>query len=365
MASPTVDAIKEQLDEISGSYAARFAGHSRVTRDVAEMDDLVRRTEAVVRQLADLPKTALDSTVAELATQAKESLELYRNERIAIAEAKKGGGDVEEFAALGVSANAVFARWRRHFAGQSRATRDLGLLSEMIDDLTKINTRMVAISSKRKAEGMQDDLDLVSNNIKLYVGERQEITKAREDATKEELGDIMAEVANSQFKVYQDHFAGMSRLTRRPQLLQRLVSNLEQAREKMKQLRSNGLKTETNDNNIQIVEDNLRMYSTELTEIKKARATVKLVDLMNNLGGAANDVMTEYRENYAGKARKGRDLDRLSKLCDQMGEIVRQMRDLGRAEVQEFNVRNAQICSDNLSMLDNEWAEIQKANEPS
>ena len=46
-----------------------------------------------------------------------------------------------------------------------------------------------------------------------------------------------------------------------------------------------------------------------------------------------------------------------------MGEIVRQMRDLGRAEVQEFNVRNAQICSDNLSMLDNEWAEIQKAND--
>lgn len=365
MASPTVDAIKAQLDEITSTYAVRFAGHSRATRDVAEMDDLVRKTEVVVRQIADLPQSALDASVAELATQAKDSLELYRNERTAIAEAKKGGPELEEFMGLGVQANAVFARWRRHFAGQSRATRDLGLLGEMIDDLTKINTRMVALAQKKKADGMQDDLDLVSENIKLYVAERGEIAKAREQATTSELADVLAEVANNQFKLYQEHFAGQSRLTRRPQLLQRMIGSLEQVREKMKQLKSNGLTSDTNANNIQIVEDNLRMYASELAEIKKARATVKLVDLMNNLGGAANDVMAEYRDNYAGKARAGRDLDRLSKLCDQMGEIIRQMRDLGRAEVQDFNIKNLQICTDNLGMLDSEWVEIQKANQPS
>ena len=61
-------------------------------------------------------------------------------------------------------------------------------------------------------------------------------------------------------------------------------------------------------------------------------------------------------------ARKGRDTDRLSKLCDQMGEIARQMADLGRAEVHQENVRNLQIVSDNLVMLENEFDEIVKAN---
>ena len=69
------------------------------------------------------------------------------------------------------------------------------------------------------------------------------------------------------------------------------------------------------------------------TEIKKARASVKLSELMGNLGGTANDVMEEYSQNFAGKARKGRDVDLISKLCDQLGEISSQMSDLGRAEV--------------------------------
>lgn len=363
MASPTIEALKQEVEEINSVYAVRFAGQSRVTRDLSEMEELVRRTGEVKKQLDGLPASAKDEEVHALITRVDNDLAMYRGEREEIARAKAAGPDLEDFAKLGAQANAVFAKYRRHFAGKSRNTRDLGLLAEMIDDLTKIQQRMQPIAAKNKsAEGLQQDLELVSNNIKLYVTERGEITDARNGGSPEEQADVLAEVANAQFALYQDHFAGQSRLTRRPALLQRMVANLEAVKDRMEGLKKKGLGAESNSRNIEIVDQNLRMYRTELSEIKKARASVKLVDLMNNLGDAANKVMEEYREHFAGKARKGRDLDRLSKLCDQLGEISRQMADLGRAEVQEFNIRNQQIVNDNLVMLENEYEEIQKAN---
>lgn len=355
----TLDELRKEVDDINATYEARFAGHSRVTRDVGEIESLVSRTREVLKGLesAALKDEALLKT-------ARENLALYQQEREAIIAAKAGGGaDLEEFARLGTQANFVFSRYRRHFSGKSRSTRDLGLLAEMIDDLVKVQQRMQPIANKNKGvEGLAGDLELVGNNIKLYTSERGEITDARNGGTAEQQADTLAEVANGQFKLYQDHFADKSRITRRPQLLQRMIDNLKTTKDRMEGLRKAGLESDANTKNIEIVEANLKMYTTEIAEIKKARASVKLADLMGALGGAANDVMEEYRANFAGKSRKGRDLDLLSKLCDQLGEIARQMSDLGRAEVQDFNLRNLQIVTDNLVMLDNEYDEIQKVN---
>ncbi|MBI2392474.1 MAG: hypothetical protein HYV09_23015 [Deltaproteobacteria bacterium] len=356
----TVEALRSEVEDISNTYEARFAGHSRVTRDVGEMDELVRRTRDVVGKLEAQPKS---EEVTALLGTARDNLTLYQNEREEIRKAKSSGPDLEEFARLGAQANFVFARYRRHFAGKARPTRDLGMLAEMIDDLQKLQQKMQPIAKRHSGvAGLGDDLELVSNNIKLYVTERGEIADARGSGSPDEQADLLAEVANGQFKLYQDHFADKSRLTRRPQLLQRMVSNLETVKDRMEGLRKAGLKSEVNVKNIEIVDSNVKLYRTELAEIKKARAAVKLADLMSNLGGAANDVMEEYRNNFAGKPRKGRDLDLLSKLCDQLGEISRQMADLGRAEVVDFNLKNQAIVNDNLVMLENEYDEIVKAN---
>lgn len=356
----SIEALKSEVEDISNTYEGRFAGHSRVTRDVGEMEELVKRTRDVIAKLEAEPK---NDDVNALLSTAKDNLALYQNEREAIRAAKASGPDLEEFARLGMQANFVFARYRRHFAGKSRNTRDLGLLAEMIDDLQKIQQRMQPIAKRNAGvSGLAEDLELVSNNIKLYVAERGEIADSRGTGTLDEQADVLAEVANGQFKVYQEHFADKSRLTRRPQLLQRMISNLETVKDRMAGLKKSGLKSEVNDKNIDIVDQNLKMYRTELAEIKKARASVKLSDLMGNLGGAANDVMEEYRANFAGKSRKGRDLELLSKLCDQLGEISRQMADLGRAEVVDFNLKNQQIVNDNIVMLDTEYDEIVKAN---
>jgi transaldolase len=359
MATPQIDALRQQFDEITSEYGVRFAGQARATREVGELDSLIARSKELSAKLQALPEG--DAELEELKKNARENVDLYVAERAKIIEAKNAGPELEEFAALGTTANFVFARYRRHFAGKSRNTRDLGLLDEMIEDLNKVDKRMRDIYAKRKDGGMQEDMQLVSENLTMYKGERSQIAEARGAGNQEQQADTLAECANEQFKVYADHFAGKSRSTRRPALLQRLISNLRDVKAKMLALKTAGFKSDVNENNIKIVNDNLNMYESELAEIKKVRASTKLIDLMGNLGAAANDVMQEYRENFAGQDRSTRDLDRLSKLADQMGEIMRQMSDLGRVEKNEMNTRNLAIVTDNVVMFENEYREIQKA----
>ncbi|GAC1354297.1 MAG: hypothetical protein NVSMB47_07560 [Polyangiales bacterium] len=358
MASPALESLKQQVDALNSEYGARFAGHSRVTRELADIESMITRARAIVTKLEAHPKA--DPDLAEVLTVARGNLDLYTTEREAIARAQSAGPALLEFAALGAQANLVFARYRRHFAGKPRPTRDLGLLAEMVEDLTKIQTRMRTLAMGKEPSQVDPDLDVVAGNLKMYVAERGEIVDARNAGTPEEQADVLAECANLQFQVYQDHFADKARLTRRPELLQRLIDNLKQIKDRMAGLKKAGLVSASNDRNVEIVQTNLEMYDRELKEIRKARAGVKLADLMGNLGGAANDVMNEYQENFAGKDRATRDLDLLGKLCDQLGELLRQMTALGRAEKNENNVRNMGITVDNLVMLEAEYEQIRK-----
>lgn len=360
MASPALESLKQQIDDLSSEYGARFAGHSRVTREVAEIDALLARAKDVVQRLEALPKSAKDEAYDVVLETAKANVELFSGERDAIRAAKAAGPAMLEFAQLGAQANLVFARYRRHFAGKPRPTRDVGLLAEMIEDLTKIQTRMRSLSVGKDEASVQQDLQVVSENLKMYVQERQEIANARSSGMAEERADMLADAANTQFQVYQDHFANLARVTRRPELLQRVIESLKQIQQAMQAVKREGHNSPTNDRNMEIVQANLEMYDRELKEIRKSRAGVKLADLMGNLGGAANDVMNEYQEHFAGKDRGTRDLDQLGRMCDRLGEILRQMQALGRAEKNEMNLRNMSITSDNLVMLENEYEQIRK-----
>lgn len=357
----TLSQLRAEVDQITGEYDARFAGHSRVTRDLNDINNLISRIRSVVGELGRLPRSN-DRTTLEDA--AKTSLALYENERKEVMRAKSHGEDFEDFDVLRTEANMVFALYNRHFAGQNRATRDLGLLGEMIDDLERIGEGMRELApaiAHIPGNGAQADIDLVADNLKMYQTERGEIIEARGAGTVDEQAAALAEVANRQFKIYDDHFAGKSRVTRRPALIQRMIANLEQVLERMKALQSQGGVNDFNRDNIGVVETALGTYRTEIAEIRKAREGTKFSDLQGSLGGDANAVFDLYRDNYAGKERKTRDLDLMSSICDQLGEIGRQMADLGRAEASEMNSNNLRIVTDTRVMYEREWQRIAEA----
>lgn len=363
MANRTLAQLKLELDQLSQSYDARFAGHSRVTRELRDLDDLIGRVRQVLGDLERLPRSK-DRTDTE--QTARDALALYRQERQAIEQAKGLGADFVDFSALRTEANLTFAKYHRHFAGQSRSTRDLGLLTEMINDLEGIEATMVELAPGLPSDvGAQADLDVVRENLKMYRGERGEIIEARSMGTQQEQAGTLGEVANGQFRIYDAHFAGKSRQTRRPGLIQRMIDTLEQVLDRMNALRDAGVRDDWHTQNIEVVSQSLGTYKTELTEIRKSREGTRFVDLQGMLGGAANEIFEEYRKNFAGSDRRTRDLALLTTICDSLAEIARQMNELDRAEPNEQNSRNLQIVTDQRVLFEREYELIEQAKQQS
>lgn len=361
MATNLLDNLRRDLESITSSYEADFAGQSRATRDVANIDNLIKRLKDVISRAGSIPAAVQGAELAAIVEDAKSTLELYQNERQAILKAKEAGPIFEDFAAEATDANFVFARYGRHFAGQNRATRDVALLAEMLEELKGIQKRMSALLEEKNVADFGRDLEVVRGAITQYTSEIKEIEKAQKSGSAEEQAGLLANLANDQFAVYQNHFAGQARISRRPALLMRVIDSLKAVKSRMDGLKAGGLAEEYHDKNIGIVTERLAVYENELGEIRKARQGSALPDIMGNLGNAANEIFEEYRKGYADKSRAQVDYAQLGKICDRLGEVKRQMRDLSRAEQNEMNERNLEIVVSQLSLFESEFEEVGKA----
>jgi hypothetical protein len=364
MASFIATRMKQELDAIAKVYDDQFAGQSRGTRDLKLMDDLIRRTKNVLMQIDATPNASRDRELSELKSSAQEQSRMLDAERAGIQEARSAGPDFERFAPLAQRANFVMARYRRHFAGKNRSTRDIGLLEEMAEDLSQIHAEMSAIVARNPAPPFRRDIEAVTQALTMYRSERDAVLGSWKTGTPEEQTGSAGTVANGQFELYADHFAGKGRSSRRPELLERMLRTLERCKTRMLDLSANGSVAETNQNNLGIVDENLRMYATELEEIRKAKESTSLEDLVGSLGGAANDVFDEYRKRYAGKDRKTVDRDRLGVMCDLLGEIERQMELIARGVENKINASNLEIVRSQLSAFEGEWEQVTQVQQP-
>jgi hypothetical protein len=141
----------------------------------------------------------------------------------------------------------------------------------------------------------------------------------------------------------------------------RVVTTLKKIKEAMWKVRDDGLDVEFNDRNIQIVENRLEAYEAELAEVRKVRQATSMSAIMSELGGAANKLFDEYRENFADKARNKADADRLGNICDKLYEVRRQMMELSSAEESEMNEKNLDIVTQQLLLFESEFEAVQRA----
>ncbi|MGM0557554.1 MAG: hypothetical protein ACQEVA_14310 [Myxococcota bacterium] len=364
MTKRTIKELRDDARALFNEYGARFAGKPRATRDLDELDSIIDRLDALIEEGRSQQNGGRDPALQSILEQAIENLEIYEKERERIAAVQAGGDVIVEGSALASWANLIFGQYYRHFAGKPRATRDLGLLSEILAELEFVEERMAQlIADDEAAESLADDLETVRSNKETYEEELARIAEARSSGSLEDQASYLAVAANEQFTVYRDHFGGKPRVSRRPELLERVIVTLESIQGSMKELKRRGLQSEQNDNNIQTVAQQLSTYRDELNKIQQAKQGTAPDELVGNLGAAANSVMEEYRANYAGQDRATRDLELLTRLCDEMLDIARQMRSL-RAQIDsEANERNLTIVLDNLLLYQQEWEEIEKAQQ--
>jgi hypothetical protein len=353
-----VESLGKELEELDREYQEHFAGKSRLTRDVAQLDRIIERNTSILKRIDQIPAPAQGPDLVRLREAAAQSLGLYTQERQAIVRAQEVGPQFEAFSQEATSANLVFARYGRHFAGKNRATRDLALLGELVDELKQIDKRMTGLLEETPAADFTRDREIVRTNLARYQQEIELIDQAQKSGEPEQRASILATLANSQFAIYTIHFAGEPRVSRRPGLLMRVISSLKKIHETMVAFRDGGLDLEFNTKNIRIVEERLKMYEKELAEIRKVRQATSMPDIMGELGAAANKLFDEYRSNFGGKSRMEVDVDRLGHICDKLAEIRRQMHEMSWAEENEMNEKNLDIVTEQLVMFEGEYETI-------
>lgn len=353
--------LGKELEELDKQYAMEFAGQSRSTRDLDLLDRIIARASSVIERIDQVPSAAQGPELVRLREAAAQNLGLYQQERGAIVRAQEVGPVFESFSMEATNANMVFARYGRHFAGKDRSTRDLALLGELVEDLKPIEKRMTQLLEERAVPDFERDRKVVRDNLARYQSEIELVDQAQKSGTPEERASVLATLANAQFTVYQSHFAGEPRVSRRPALLMRVVSSLKKIHQRMVEFRDGGLELEFNTKNIGIVEERLKVYESELAEIRKVRQATPMPEIMGELGGAANKLFDEYRKNFADKPRAQVDADLLGTICDKLGEIRRQMTEMSWAEDNEMNAKNLDIVTEQLVMFEGEYEAVLRA----
>jgi hypothetical protein len=358
-----VETLGQELEAIDKEYAKDFAGHSRLTRDIGQLDRILKRLNSVVERIDQIPIAARGPELSRLRDGASQNLDLYRNERKAIQRAQDVGPVFEHFAQEATAANMVFARYMRHFAGKDRTTRDVALLGEIVDELKQIDKRMTQIIESGDNPDFGRDREIVRNNLTQYQKEIELIETAQNIADPDQHASVLAALANEQFNVYQAHFAGEPRISRRPALLMRVLGQLKKYRERMKKIADDGNTFDFNTKNITVVNDRIGIYDAELAEIRKVRQSTPMQDIMAELGGAANRLFDEYRANFSDKPRTQADAAHLGRICDKLGEIRRQMDEMSWAEENEMNAKNLDIVTEQLAMFESEFEAVMRAQQ--
>jgi hypothetical protein len=332
------------IDALHDRYRRSFAGRPRSTRDIGALDAIIADAERLSASADGAGRAVLDERIA-----------LYRRERTEIAEVQSGGPEAAAAWRLVEWSRVTNARYLRTFAGQSRLTRDLGLLDEIAQEERARLAAFPATTDARLVAQRQQ----IASNADLYAREAAQIRTSRAREAPTRLASLLATLANAQFAAYRAHFQGQSRGTRREAALQRIVGALDAIRAQMETVRDLGVRTDAHLGNLAKVTDRVAHFRGELEKIRAARASMSADSIARALGDDANAVFRAYRAEFAGQSRATRDADRLAALCDGLHEIARTMD--GLVDGGSMNTGNLGIVLDQLASFEREHARIREA----
>ena len=306
---PTVNTtlqLQERLAACEEQYGLHFAGHPRVTRDPDMLAALIVEVERL--------SSVSDPAVANLAAQA---LQVYRGEWQAICDAHaRAGATGRVVAQLGRRASLTMHRYNRHFAGQGRPGRDVGLLEETVADLRALQQPLTDLSAEAAAT--------VQNFVSVLVREQTAIVAARRQGALQHQAAAWGTAANTLLDTYQRQCLGRRQLAVRPEVLARLASQMAKVLEAMRAIKDHGLALQHHDEALGHLGDQLTAWQAEHAELANLRQRASADDLGEVLNAELDDLLNDYNAHVsAGAPQKVI----LVGLCDRADELERQLRD--------------------------------------
>lgn len=350
---PTAEQMRSTLAQARSTYGGVFAGQPRATRQPQRLQALIDQVSILARDAAEVD--------AELAAEAEAQVASWRSELQAIRDVQAQGPDAVLASSLIQWGRDGLERYQRNFAGQSRSTRDLGLLLEIVEDMERRVGEMDALLLRLDDEDLRSSKDALLRNLATYRNEITQIRAIRRDGTLEQRAGRLANLANDQFTRYRLHFAGKPRISRRRQILDTIITVLQEIRKEMIEVRDAGVQFPQQQENIDIVDRHLKTYHRERDAIRTSRNGATRGDRVKALAEAANDVFSAYRSEFPGHARHTRSEDRLNEIWETLWPVALDMEDLAREDDSEPVGSNLQKVRDSLRLYEREWRLIRQA----
>jgi hypothetical protein len=311
--------LQQASDELHARYSWNFAGFPRGTRDTSELDELIRATAALISQADALGDEDL---VASL----RERRKLYQRERREILAVQNAHEHAVKASFIFLDVRARHHFYMRNFAGEERASRDLDGLKEALQEVGTIHGELKELIGSTAEAPLASYAEEAERVRSMFQSEIEAIEQSRRDLSADAAVSASARAANTLFARYRNNFSGLPRISRRPALIDRLIKSLEAIHQWMESIEEPGESDETLQQNLNIVVQQLSTWQAEREEIRNARANADFNELVRSLEMEHDDASAIYREEFAGKGRAGRDLERLDAVCCRLDEVERMCR---------------------------------------
>src|SRR5678810_314982 len=129
--------------------------------------------------------------------------------------------------------DSISSEYEQHFAGQSRATRDLAHMDSLISRIQGVISQIDHVPASIRGPDLDKLLQSARESLQMYQTERGAITRAKDAGPQIEQFGELASTANFTFALYARHFAGQNRSTRDAGLLAEMVEELKQCEKRM------------------------------------------------------------------------------------------------------------------------------------
>lgn len=338
------------IDTLEAEYRANFARRPRATRNLSQLDGLLARLAAL--------------NAGDTAARAEQLRAAWSEERTQIASLQAGGDHNLRAWRASALADMLGRRYARHYAGQSRRSRDAAMLREMAARLSTWNKQSAAVAAAWDHPVWAEQRPRHAALLTSFQQELTELPTAFTSGSPEDQAGALAWRANAQNRWYRLCFAGKNRSTRRLGLLQRIADELGAVHAQMLALRDAGYAEAAHAGNIGIVSDGLALYHREIDAVRGAIASADPSNTFAAIAGEANAAFDAYRKDFAGRPFTNVNLEALADLCDTLTEIALHMDELDTARPGAGYDRNLAVVLENLSMYEDTLARARQSTTP-
>ncbi len=162
-------------------YRLHFAGQPRVSRRPELLEQMCGNLEAILSRMQALPSQGFHGAHnPQNARIVVERLAAWRGELEGIREVRTKTSLSEMVSQLGRAAEVVLEVYNERYAGQARASRDLGLLCGLCDRLVDLERQMETIGRVQTLVDNERNLELVHDLMHMLEAEYDEIDKAQQ-----------------------------------------------------------------------------------------------------------------------------------------------------------------------------------------